>query len=193
MMTNEYSTGDEPDPRLLTAHERTIRSLSDRLVAAQRPIRVLAAIHWPAAVETAFFASGARELPPVTPDTYAASHLPFNPAEKTGELLGIERDIDARLGRHPAGDLLRRRCEEYGEVVGLLTARGSPEFAAISRRLYQTASNSVESRAVTALFAALAPGDPTRPENLRKIFAAPEAVAILADRLRPLIPPHIQV
>src|SRR5207249_10012528 len=135
------STGDEPDPRLLTAHEQTIRSLSDRLVAAQRPIRVLAAIHWPAAVETAFFAAGARELPPVTPETYASSPLPFDPAEKTGELLGIERDTDARLGRHPAGDFLRRRSQEYRQVVALLTARGTPEFAALARRLYPTPSN----------------------------------------------------
>jgi uncharacterized protein (TIGR02421 family) len=192
-MTNEFATDDEPDSQPLTAQERAICSLSDRLVSAQRPLRVLPAIHWPASVETEFFAAGARALPRVTADTYRATPLPFEPAEKLAELRGIERDIDLSLGRHAAGELLRRRCEEYREVVGLLTARGTPEFSAMSRRLYQTASTSAESRAVTALFAAMAPGDPTRPENLRKIFAAPEAVSILADRLRPLIPPHIQV
>ena len=193
MMTNEFATGDEPDSRPLTAQEQAIRSLSDRLVCAQRPLRVLPAIQWPASVESAFFTAGARELPPVTADTYLATALPFEPVDKLEELRTIERDIDLTLGRHPAGELLRRRCEEYRDVVGLLNARGTPEFSSISRRLYQTTSTSTESRAVTALFAALAPGDPTRPENLRKIFAAPEAVSILADRLRPLIPPHIQV
>ena len=193
MMTNEFPTDDEPDSQPLTAPEQAIRSLSDRLVAAQRPLRVLPAIHWPAAIETAFFAAGGRELPRITPETYASTPLPFDPVAKLEELQAIERDIDRTLGRHAAGELLRRRCEEYREVVGLLTARGTPEFSAMSRRLYQTASTSAESRAVTALFAALAPGDPTRPENLRKIFAADEAVSILADRLRPLIPPHIQV
>src|SRR5262249_11101131 len=140
-----------------------------------------------------FFAAGGRELPQVSSETYAQTPLPFEPVAKSEELRSIERDIDRHIGRHPAGELLRRRCEEYREVVGLLEARGTSEFPAISRRLYQTASTSTESRSVTALFAALAPGDPTRPENLRKIFAAPEAVSILADRLRPLIPPRIQV
>src|SRR5207249_196656 len=36
----------------------TIRSLSDRLVQAQRPLRVLGALRWDAEVERAFFASG---------------------------------------------------------------------------------------------------------------------------------------
>jgi uncharacterized protein (TIGR02421 family) len=192
-MTNEFATVDEPDSRSQPSQEHVLRSLSDRLVAAQRPLRVLPAIHWPASVEQAFFSAGGRELPQVTSETYANSQLPFDPASKTEELLAVQRDIEIRLGRHPAGELLRRRCEEYRDVVGLLTARGTPEFPAISRRLYQTVSTSAEGRAVTALFAALAPGDPTRPENLRKIFAAPEAVSILADRLRPLIPPHVQV
>ena len=62
-------------------------------------------------------------------------------------------------------------------------------FSAMSRRLYQTAATPAESRAVTALFAALAPGDPTRPENLRKIFAAlmvATACTVLWDLLRRL-------
>jgi uncharacterized protein (TIGR02421 family) len=194
MMTIDSNDDDDPGSRPPTPHQKTVRALSDRIVAAQRPLRILPAIHWGEAVEAAFFAAGARELPPVTTDTYLANPLPFDPAAKTEELRAIERDVDHRLGRgDPSADLLRRRCEEYREVVGLLTARGTPAFAAISSRLFQTAATTLETRAVTALFAALAPGDPTRPENLRKIFDAPEAVRILADRLRPVIPPDCRI
>ena len=129
-------------------------------------------------------------MPRVTTDTYQDSPLPFDPGEKSDELRGIERDIDRRIGQgDPAGEFLRRRCEECREVVGLLTARGTPSFPGIARRLYQTTTTTAENRAVTALFAALAPGDPTRAENLRKIFDATEAVTLLAERLCPLLPP----
>src|SRR5262245_47027516 len=101
MMTNEFANGEEPDSRSLTAQEQVIRSLSDRLVAAQRPLRILPTIQWPASVEHTFFSAGARELPQVTGDTYAAAPLPCNPAAKLQELQGIERDIEFRLGRQP--------------------------------------------------------------------------------------------
>jgi hypothetical protein len=43
-----------------------IRRLSDRLVAAQRPFRILDAIKWDDDIELAFFAGGCRQQPPVT-------------------------------------------------------------------------------------------------------------------------------
>ena len=46
-------------------YRQTIRALSDRLVEAQRPIRILNAIKWDARVQEVFFASGFREQPPV--------------------------------------------------------------------------------------------------------------------------------
>jgi hypothetical protein len=52
-------------PAASDAHERTIRELSDRLVDAQRPIRILDAIKWDAGVEAAFFADGCRTEPRV--------------------------------------------------------------------------------------------------------------------------------
>ena len=51
--------------RALTAYQATVRSLSDRLVQALRPIRILDAVRWDDSIEDAFFAGGARSLPRV--------------------------------------------------------------------------------------------------------------------------------
>lgn len=50
----------------------TVRELSDRMVEAQRPIRILDTIKWHADIRESFFASGCRELPTVDADYYAS-------------------------------------------------------------------------------------------------------------------------
>jgi uncharacterized protein (TIGR02421 family) len=120
-----------------------VRSLSDRLVEAQRPIRILDAIKWDDEVERAFFEKNARELPPVTRDFYLSRPLPFDPEQKFHELHGIERDIRRQLGEFNApGQIMSRMCQEYADVVRMLTHRGSRAFAEISERLYGSASDS---------------------------------------------------
>jgi uncharacterized protein (TIGR02421 family) len=129
--------------RPLTAYESMIRGLSDRVVEAQRPIRILDAIKWDEDVERAFFEKGCRELPPVTRDYYQARPLPFDPEQKLHEFHAIERDIRRQLGEFNApGQIMARMCEEYREVVHLLTHRGTRAFAEISERLYGSASDS---------------------------------------------------
>src|SRR4051812_33874531 len=116
---------DEPPSRPTTPYEQTVRRLGERLIAAQRTVRVLDAVHWDAGVEEAFVARGGRELPPVTADTYAARPLRFDPAAKAHEFRSIERDCLRLLGRaDPAGALLRRRCRQYRGAVALLASRG---------------------------------------------------------------------
>jgi uncharacterized protein (TIGR02421 family) len=129
--------------RPLTTYESMVRALSDRLVEAQRPIRILDAIKWDDDIERAFFDKGCRELPPVTRDYYLSRALPFDPEPKLHELHGIERDIRRQLGEFNApGQIMSRMCQEYREVVRLLTHRGSRAFAEISERLYGSASDS---------------------------------------------------
>src|SRR3954467_5649460 len=129
--------------RPLTAYEALVRGLSDRLVEAQRPIRILDAIKWDDGVERAFFAAGCRELPPVTADYYAGRPLPFNPDQKRQEFHAIDPDIRRRLGKYnPAGQILERLCEEYREVIDLLVQRGTRTFSVIAERLYGSASDS---------------------------------------------------
>src|SRR2546421_10505902 len=129
--------------RSLNPYETTVRTLSDRLVEAQRPIRILDAIKWDDDVERAFFATGGRELPSVTRDYYLSRPLPFDPEQKLHELHTIERDIRRQLGEFNApGQIMSRMCQEYREVVRLLSHRGTPAFAETSERLYGSASDS---------------------------------------------------
>src|SRR5438552_3193617 len=129
--------------RPLSAYESMVRELSDRLVEAQRPIRILDAIKWDEDIERAFFEKGCRELPPVTRDYYLSRPLPFDPESKLHEFHLIERDIRRQLGEFNApGQIMSRMCQEYREVVHLLTHRGTRAFAEISERLYGSASDS---------------------------------------------------
>jgi len=137
--------GDSPvlPGRRLSPYEELIRSLSDRLVEAQRPIRILDAVKWGDEVERAFFSTRCRKLPPVTRDYYLSRPLPFDPEQKRQEFLGIERDIRQRLGKYnAAGQMMTRTCAEYRQVVDLLASRGTPTFAALSERLYGGSADS---------------------------------------------------
>jgi uncharacterized protein (TIGR02421 family) len=135
--------GPRPAQRSLTPYQTLLRSLSERLVEAQRPIRILDAIKWDGSIEEAFFANGARELPPVTRDFYAHRPLPFDPDQKQAEFRTLERDIRRRLGLYnPAGQIMFRMCEEYRQVVDLLMLRGTPSFSTLSERLYGSSSDS---------------------------------------------------
>jgi uncharacterized protein (TIGR02421 family) len=120
-----------------------VRALSDRIVEAQRPIRILDAIKWDDEIERAFFAKDARELPPVTRAYYEARPLPFNPEAKLLELHGIERDIRRQLGEfNLPGQVMSRMVREYEQVVEMLMARGTPRFSALAEELYGSASDS---------------------------------------------------
>ncbi len=123
------------------AREALIRSLSDRLVEAQRPFRILDAVQWDATIEHAFFAAGCRQLPPVTRAYYTSRPLPFEPDSKRQELRQIERDLGRQLGHdHPAGRIMTRMCHEYRRVIDLLESRGTRTFGRIAAELYGRAT-----------------------------------------------------
>jgi uncharacterized protein (TIGR02421 family) len=119
-----------------------VRALSERVVSAQRGIRVLDAIKWGEDVQSTFFASGCRELPKVDAAYYQRTPLAFDPADARSAFRDIQRDIAAQLGRaNPAGRIMHRMCDEYLEVIELLAARGTPAFGEISKHLYGSASD----------------------------------------------------
>src|SRR5216683_1421056 len=123
--TSSYRNGTSHQNR----YRQTVRALSDRLVEAQRPIRILDAIQWDESIERRFFASGGRALPPITADCYLSRPLPFDPDAKTEELRGIERDVRRQLGISDApGEIMARMCEEYRDVVRMLARRGTAAF-----------------------------------------------------------------
>src|SRR5262245_46534969 len=79
-----------------------IRRLSDRLIEAQKPLRILEPIHWPSEVEEQFFATGRRELPRLSKEDYGRTPLPFDCRNKLEELRDVERDIVFHLGHASA-------------------------------------------------------------------------------------------
>ena len=127
------------NPRYLEA----VRTLSDRIVEAQRPIRILDAIKWNNGVRQAFFDSRCKNLPNVDVGYYR-DHcaLGFDPENKRAELHQIERDIYRQLGQlNPLAAIMRRTCREYQMVIRMLEARGSSAFSDLSQELYGASSD----------------------------------------------------
>ena len=121
-------------------YRQTIRELSDRIVEAQRPIRILDAIKWDASVQQAFFADECRELPRVDRAYYESRPLPFDPEKKRQEFQEIDREIYSKLGQFsPVGAIMRRMCREYRTVVRMLESRGTPDFSRRAQELYGAA------------------------------------------------------
>jgi uncharacterized protein (TIGR02421 family) len=135
------SLRDEPIPHVPVSpaggpwrsYKEILAGLAQRVLDAQRPMRILQALRWDAEVEEQFFKGKQRELPSVT----YASDLGFDPEAKIRELDGILRDADRELGpKDQLGGILRATTDEYRQVVRLLTARGRREFYTCSRELY---------------------------------------------------------
>jgi uncharacterized protein (TIGR02421 family) len=119
------------------AYRSAVRELSDRIVAAQKGIRILDAVKWDERVREEFLASGGREQPKVDRDSYGRNPLGFDPDATIDTFRAIERDVASRLGTvNPAGRLMVRKCHEYQNVANMLRARGTPDFTRLSQQLY---------------------------------------------------------
>jgi hypothetical protein len=115
------------------SYKEILAGLAQRVLDAQRPIRILQALRWEGEVEEQFFRGRQRELPKVT----YSSDLGFDPDAKLRELEGILRDADRELApTDRLAGILRATTEEYREVVRMLVARGTREFYTSSRKLY---------------------------------------------------------
>lgn len=168
-----------------------IRSLSDRLVEAQTPIRVLDAVKWDDSIREDFFAGGFRKLPAVDRAYYESRPLSFDSVAKKQEFQVIERDITRQLGQfNPVGQIMRRMCKEYRMVIRMLEARGTADFGLISEELYGAASDAFHAGDPTLADLGLMLSDylnniadrgdlKDEPKNL----AASDAVSMLQDRL----------
>ncbi|CAA9889263.1 conserved hypothetical protein [Candidatus Methylobacter favarea] len=119
-----------------------VKTLSDRIVKAQQPIRILDAIKWDDHIKQAFFKGNCKNLPLVTPEYYLNRPLGFDPKEKKHEFYQIERALVRKLGQlNPLSVIMRRICREYQDVVNMLEARGTPAFSNISQELYGSAQD----------------------------------------------------
>ncbi len=152
VITNPTNSASQPegsapqqssaDLSSMTDYQRSIRELSDQIVEAQRPIRILDAIQWDSTIQERFFASDCQELPAVDRAYYAKRPPGFDPGKKRRQFHTIERAITRRLGQfNPVAQIMRRICREYQLVVRMLEARGTPDFSVLSQDLYGSASD----------------------------------------------------
>ena len=173
------------------AYPPIIRALSDRIVQAQNPIRVLDAIKWDESVAQAFASADGRELPRVDRAYYENRPLPFDAGEKKLEFQNIERDITRQLGQfNPVGQIMRRMCKEYRMVIRMLEARGTADFGLISQELYGAASDAFHAGDPTLADLGLMLSDYLNHIDNRgdlkdeaKTLSARDAVEILQERL----------
>jgi uncharacterized protein (TIGR02421 family) len=114
-----------------------IRELSQRIVDAQRKIRILDSIKWDDTIKKEFFKHKVKRLPAVDTEYYAKKPLPFNVHEKQEEFRIILRDAQNQLGQYSTlTRLIRRQCEEYSRATQMLAVRGTPAFSEIAMELY---------------------------------------------------------
>jgi uncharacterized protein (TIGR02421 family) len=124
------------------SYRDTLRKLSDRIVKAQKPIRVLDSIKWGSEIESAFFAKKCKELPPVHAEYYERNTISFDLSKKQEEFQLLERDISKQVGQFSSiGSIMLRMCREYRYVLRLLKARGTREFSLLSQELYGSADD----------------------------------------------------
>lgn len=128
-------------PFELTPYQRDIKFLSDAIVRAQGPIRILDAIKWGPEVKAEFFAKNCKEQPKITRDIYFDNlNLDWEAQREKFHL--IERETTKKLGHfNIVGKIIRRICNEYLRVLQMLEARGTPEFYWLSQALYGSAQD----------------------------------------------------
>jgi len=98
-----------------------IFQLSERLIKAQKPIRILDAIKWPEQVKYDFFKNNAKILPNIDKDYYESFPLPFDVEQKIDEFYGIIHDSRNLLGQYSTiNSLIEQRALDYIEAVRML-------------------------------------------------------------------------
>lgn len=169
-----------------------IRELSDLIVAAQKPIRILDALKWDASIEEYFFKHHQKKLPQVDSEYYQLKNpLSFEPGKKIEEFQEIERSIRRKLGQYSGvGSIMQRMCYEYCRVVEMLEVRGTPRFTEISQELYGSSEDAFHVGAPTLKdLAALVTStlsnikDQVKTAEDDEIYSSEDAVKILSERL----------
>lgn len=177
----------------MTPTQNKIRELSDLLVVAQNPIRILDAIKWNNSVKKDFFEHKFKKLPAVDLNYYQKNNkIGFDPDQKLQEFYDIELRIKNELGEFNAiSTLMQRRCREYRDVIQLLKARGTKQFAKISQDIYGSSEDSFYANAPTLKDLSIVVGrilknigDKTLTEKDHNKYSAKEAVKILNRRLK---------
>ncbi|MFM8453647.1 MAG: flavohemoglobin expression-modulating QEGLA motif protein [Gammaproteobacteria bacterium] len=172
-------------------YHQTIKELSDKIVQAQRPIRILDALKWDPSIQEDFFKNQFKELPKINPDYYRKNSLRFDSDEKLSEFHEIERSIKKELGQFSSiGGIMLRMCREYCLVIELLKARGTKHFTAISQQLYGSSDDAFYAGAPTLKDLSVVVSNTLKfiqkqalSSEDKKQYSSEQAVVILKKRL----------
>ena len=176
----------------LTQEQGVIRELSERIVQAQRPIRILDAIKWNRGIEEDFFRKKCQELPKINKRFYTDNNpLLYNPDRKIAEFVAIERDIRRNIGvLSGVSQIMQRMCREYATAVEMLKHRGTKKFGLLSQELYGSSDDAFYANAPTLkdlanLVSHTLDNVGTKADNkVDKLrYSAKEAAHILSDKL----------
>jgi uncharacterized protein (TIGR02421 family) len=180
------------DSEVLGEYEQAIHELSQQVVTAQKPIRILDALKWGADVEEYFFQHKCKKLPQIDADYYQKNNpLSFDPQKKIEEFHEIDRNIRRKLGQYSGvGSIMQRMCYEYCRVVEMLMARGTPKFTEISQELYGSSKDAFHIGAPTLKdFGLLASqaleniSDQVETKKDIERYTSEDAVKILSEKL----------
>lgn len=168
-----------------------IQELSQRIVDAQRDIRILDAIKWDDSIRQDFFNNKAKCLPAVDKSYYENRPLPFDAHEKQETFRLILRDTQNQLGQYsPITRLIKRQCEEYSKAAQMLSVRGTPAFCELAMELYGSPDDAFYaggprlSELRTLLFDLLTALDVKLQSDADiKQYSAEEAQVLLEERL----------
>jgi uncharacterized protein (TIGR02421 family) len=195
MVDIPYKKGISPVPNngeIENEYKETIFELSERIVAAQKPVRILDALKWDDEIEAYFLRHKGKKLPPINAEYYTNKNpLSFDPEKKIEEFHDIDRSIRRRLGQYSGvGSIMQRMCYEYTRVIQMLQARGTPKFTEISQELYGSSEDVFHVGAPTLKdLATLASStiakikDKVNTEADEQVYTSAEAVAMLSERL----------
>lgn len=112
-----------------TSYKEKVKAISDRIVEAQKPIRILDSIKWDPETEAQFRKSKYKDVPKVDAAYYAKLELGYDPTRKIEELQAIRIDNQREVGKDDSiGKLLTTIIDEYIDVVKMIQARGTKEF-----------------------------------------------------------------
>lgn len=186
----------------LGEYEQAIHELSEQVVAAQKPIRILDALKWDPSIQDYFFEHKCKKLPPIDADYYQKKNpLSFDPRKKIEEFHEIDRNIRRKLGQYSGvGSIMQRMCYEYCRVIEMLMERGTPRFTEISQELYGSSKDAFHIGAPTLKdFGLLASealeniSDQVETKKDVERYTSDDAVKILTEKLDNYFSGHDQI
>lgn len=120
-----------------STYKEKLKLYSERVVEAQKQIRLIDAVKWDPQILEEVRKSKFRELPKVDSSYYENIPLGYDPDQKIEEFQRISDDLVAEMGAEdPLVKILLAGCREFQDLLRMLKSRGRPEFYDYSKLLF---------------------------------------------------------